>query len=128
VEDLSLIRIRDEREEAASSLKDFLFSSPQLPLPPPFSAVSRSVSGADILPGVEYIPQNPETSPIRSSSNTPVRSGVEGRHPTPNSSPSGLEHVSEIDSSPPVRWPLQPPWTKLISCKSLQAVSAPGVS
>jgi hypothetical protein len=128
VEDLSLIRIRDEREEAASSLKDFLFSSPQLPLPPPFSAVSRSVSGADILPGVEYTPQNPETSPIRSSSNTPVRSGVEGRHPTPNSSPSGLEHVSEIDSSPPVRWLLQPPWTKLISCKSLQAVSAPGVS
>jgi hypothetical protein len=109
VEELSTIRIRDESAEAASNLKDFLFSSPQLSLPPPFSAVSRSVSGVDTLPGVEYTPQNPETSPIRSSSNTPVRSGVEGRHPTPNSSPSGLEHVSEIDSSPPVRWPLQPP-------------------
>lgn len=128
VEGSSAIRVSDESEQAASTLKDFLFSSPQLSLPPPFSAVSRRVSGVDILPGVEYMPRNPETSPIRSNSDTPVRNGVEGRRPTPSSSPNGFEHVSEMDSSPPVRLcPLQR-WTRLISCKSLQAVPVPGVS
>jgi hypothetical protein len=102
MEDVSVVQMRHESDEAAYQLKDFLFSSPQLSFPPPFSAVSRNVSGVDILPGVEYIPQNPKTSPIRSGSNTPVRNEVEGRGPTPNSSPSALGYSSEMDSSPPV--------------------------
>jgi hypothetical protein len=102
VEDSSKVRIRDESEEDSSNFGDFIFSSPQLPLPPPFSAVSRSVSG------LEYMPQNPQTSPIRSNSTTPVRSGIEGRRPAPNSSPSGLELVDEVNGSPPVSWYPQP--------------------
>jgi hypothetical protein len=50
------------------------------------------------------MPQNPQTSPIRSNSITPIRSGIEGRHLTPNSSPSGLELVDEVNGSPPVSW------------------------
>ncbi|KAE9380496.1 hypothetical protein N431DRAFT_552648 [Stipitochalara longipes BDJ] len=101
VEDLSTVRMRDESEKAASTLGDFLFSSPQLSLPPPFSAVSRSASGVNLLPGVQYMPQNPATSPIRSNSHTPLKSGIEGRCSTPNSSPSGFEGLGEVDSSPP---------------------------
>ena len=108
VEDLSTIRRRDESEKAASTLGDFLFSSPQLSLPPPFSAISRIVSGVDVLPGgSEYMPPNPATSPIRSTLQTPIKSGIEGRWPSPNSnpnsSPSNLADVGELDSSPPVR-------------------------
>jgi hypothetical protein len=108
VNDLSTVRIQDEIENAVSEQRYFIFSSPQLPLPSPFSAVSRTVSGADILPGVGLMSQNLRASPIRSSSTTPVRRGVEGRHATPNSSPSALEHVQTIDSSPPVGLPFAP--------------------
>ena len=109
VEDLSTIRLRNESEKAASTLGDVLFSSPQLSLPPPFSTISRSVSGADVLPSrVEYVLPNPATSPIKSSSQTPVKSGGEGRRPSLNPSPSGFAGVGATGSSPPVRWHAQP--------------------
>ena len=101
-EDLSTVRIRDESEHAASALRDFIFSSPQLPLPPPFSAVPGRVSGSDILPGIGHVFQVLQASPIRSSSTTPVRSGVAGRRPAPSSSPVAFEHVDRIDPSIPV--------------------------
>jgi hypothetical protein len=83
-------------EEGESASREFIFSSPLLSLPPPFSAVSRGVSGVD------YMPQNSQASPTRSNSITPVRKGIEGRRPTPSSSPSGLERASGVNSSPPV--------------------------
>jgi hypothetical protein len=66
---------------------DFIFSSPQLPLPPPFSTTNRSLSRADSLPSSaasDYMPDNPQASPIRSVTSTPVRDGIEGRQPTPD--------------------------------------------
>jgi hypothetical protein len=104
MEDLSIVRRRDESERAASALGDFLFSSPRLSLPPPFSTVSRSVSGVNRMPGFECLPQNSGNSPIRSSSHTPVKSGIEGRCPTPNSRASEFADIGEVHSSPPVRW------------------------
>jgi hypothetical protein len=92
--------------DGESTLREFLFSSARLLLPPPFSAVSRGASGA------EYMPQNPQNIPTRSNSTTPVRSGIEGRRPTPNPSPSGLEGVDGVDSSP------------LVSCYSQSPTSA----
>ena len=104
VEDLSTIRLRDESEKAAATLGDFLFSSPRLSLPPPFSTISRSISGVDVLPGgVEYMPPHPATSPIRGTSQTPVKSGIEGRRSSPNSSPSNFADMGEVDSSSLVR-------------------------
>jgi len=103
VEGFSTVRIRDESDEVVSTKREFIFSSPQLPLPPPFSTVPRNVSGAESLPGVEYMPQNPLPSPIGSSSTTSGRNGVEGGRPSPNSSAKALEHVGEVDSSPLVR-------------------------
>jgi len=103
VEGFSTVRIQDETDEAVATERDFILSSPQLSLPPPFSTVPRNVSGVESLPGVGYTPHNPPTSPIRSSSATPVRSGVAGRRPSSKSRPPVLEHVSEVGSSPPVR-------------------------
>lgn len=94
--DILTEHIEGGNEDDEPTLREFVFSSPRLLLPPPFSAVSRGASGA------EYMPQNPQTIPTRSNSTTPVRSGVEGRRPTPNPSPSGLEGVGGVDSSPPV--------------------------
>jgi len=94
--DILTEHIEGGNEDDEPTLREFVFSSPRLLLTPPFSAVSRGASGA------EYMPQNPQTIPTRSNSTTPVRSGVEGRRPTPNPSPSGLEGVGGVDSSPPV--------------------------
>jgi hypothetical protein len=89
-------------EEGESTSREFIFSSPRLSLPPPFSATSRGTSGVD------YMSQNSQTSLTRSNSITPVRNGIEGRRPTPNSSSSGLQRVGGVDSSPPVSCYSQP--------------------
>jgi hypothetical protein len=56
------------------------------------------------MPGFECLPQNSGNSPIRSSSHTPVKSGIEGRCPTPNSKASEFADIGDVHWSPPVRW------------------------
>ncbi|KAI9056088.1 hypothetical protein LZ554_001017 [Drepanopeziza brunnea f. sp. 'monogermtubi'] len=101
--------IPDEHESTALSgdagdgRNTFLFSSPRLPLPPPFSTVSRSVSRAESLPSSpNHDPMIGDlpASPIRSSSTTPVRVGSGQRNHSP---PSGRtrEQAEGPDSSPP---------------------------
>ncbi len=104
--DILTEQIEGGNGDGESASREFVFSSPRLLLPPPFSAVSRAASGA------EYMPQNPQTIPTRSNSTTPVRSGTEGRGPTPIPSPSGLEGVGDLDSS------------LLVSCYSQYPTSA----
>lgn len=63
-----------KRNQPIRSQGDFIFSSPQLPLPPPFSAASRNSSRADVMPSVTSDSLlHPPTSPIRSSSSTPAK-------------------------------------------------------
>lgn len=65
---------QDEQDQSIRSPREFIFSSPQLPLPPPFSAASRTSSGAGVLPSfTSPAPPHPPTSPMRSSSSTPVK-------------------------------------------------------
>lgn len=97
LEDLSTVLLDDNNDEEIQGEREFIFSSPHLPLPPPFSAVTRTVSGLEALPS--HMP----ASPIRSRSSTPVRTEVEGERPTWNSSPALLEDLSEVDSLPSVR-------------------------
>ena len=88
---------------ATNTDRTFIFYSPQLSLPPPFSTVSRSVSRAHSLPSSpdrEYSVQNLSASPVRSPSESPPQIGVEGRRPSPN--PEVVEHDAEVGSSPPV--------------------------
>ncbi|KAK6587138.1 hypothetical protein PZA11_000428 [Diplocarpon coronariae] len=70
--------VNSEHEEYGRT--QFIFSSPQLSLPPPFSAVSRSVSRAESLPSSPSRDHslNPLLSPIRSSSTTPVQAVERG--------------------------------------------------
>jgi hypothetical protein len=106
VEGLSTVRIRDESDEVVSNDRDFIFSSPRLLLPPPFSTISRSVSEARSLPRAKYVSHNPPTSPIRtirSKSYSLSSNQVEGRRSNPHFNPTALEHVGKVDSSPPVR-------------------------
>ena len=63
-------------QEFPDSARIVYFSSPQLPLPPPFSVTPRSVSRADSLPnslteGYHFV--EPATSPVRSLSGSPNR-------------------------------------------------------
>ena len=96
---LNLQNGADEATAAATVARHFLFSSPELP--PPFLAVSRSVSTLDCLPltAGEYssVSSNPQTSPLESRSSSPMRTGVKGRGPTP-----AAEYTVEMASSPPV--------------------------
>lgn len=96
---------RSEDEDPGT--RTFIFSSPKLPLPPPFSTVSRSVSRAESLPSSpvrDHAHENPTTGPVRSSSTTPVRAST---GPRDYSSQSGhaaqaAEHGGAQGSSPPV--------------------------
>lgn len=72
--------------------KEFIFSSPQLPLPHPFSSVSRDSSPES--------PQSQSASPLREPSSLLTQDTREGRRSrTP--SPSLLQR-SDVGSSPPV--------------------------
>ncbi|KAH7346660.1 hypothetical protein BKA65DRAFT_477840 [Rhexocercosporidium sp. MPI-PUGE-AT-0058] len=88
----------DEEDEVVNRIVGF--SSPRLCLPPPFSTVTRSVSGANSLP---YPPTpvagSQPTSPF-SPSISPVRGIVESRHPSHRSSPTAAEHESVESNSP----------------------------
>ncbi|KAH7397750.1 hypothetical protein BKA64DRAFT_672756 [Cadophora sp. MPI-SDFR-AT-0126] len=89
-------------EEDGDGSRNVRFSSIELQLPPPFSAVSRSVSRVNSLPhspAREIIASNPPTSPITPSL-TPVRSVAEGELPRRHSSAAASEHET-LDSSPP---------------------------
>lgn len=68
---------QNELEQSIRSQRDFIFSSPQLPLPPPFSAGSRNSSGAGVLPSISSpMSCHPLTSPIRSSSSSPMKDEI----------------------------------------------------
>lgn len=81
--DYQLVLPHDAQEDPS---RGFIFSSPllspQLPLPPPFSAVPRSVSAGQIT-------QHPETSPVAGPSSSPPRSDTEEEQTTPR--PISLE-------------------------------------
>jgi hypothetical protein len=74
--DYQLVLPHDAQEDPS---RGFIFSSPrlspQLPLPPPFSTVPRSVS-------VGQITQHPETSPVAGRSSSPPRSDTEEEEQT----------------------------------------------
>jgi hypothetical protein len=75
--------------------REFIFSSPQLPLPRPFSSVSRSPSPIS--------PKSPVASPLGGDLLTPAnpteeRSSSRSYSPVP-------EQRNELNSSPPVRYP-----------------------
>ncbi|CAL3962398.1 unnamed protein product [Diplocarpon coronariae] len=91
--------VNSEHEEYGRT--QFIFSSPQLSLPPPFSAVSRSVSRAESLPSSPSRDHslNPLLSPIRSSSTTPVQAVERGY------SVHAPTTAELFESSPPVRPP-----------------------
>lgn len=72
--------------------RNFIFSSSQLPLPHPFSSVSRSPSPES--------PQSPAASPIRSDSSTAANT-VQQREGSMSASP-GADQRSVLNSSPPV--------------------------
>ncbi|PQE07631.1 hypothetical protein CJF30_00007395 [Rutstroemia sp. NJR-2017a BBW] len=86
-------------EQILASAKSSDTGSPQLPLPPPFSTVSRSVSRAGSLPSSPQSDKFPETSPIRSPSESLPR-----RAPNPTTSspasPGTREHDLASTSSP----------------------------
>ena len=85
--------------------RDFIFSSPQLALPPPFSAVSRGSSRAGSLPSHAIVDDTayPATSPLRSPSGTPFGASVAEGDGSPGSN-LAVEDASggERESSPPV--------------------------
>jgi hypothetical protein len=90
-----------DSDERSEPIREFLSSSPQLPLPPPFSAVSRSASRAETLPSLpEYRFRNPSASPARDeSTGSPGR-----RHNTSSAkaSPPTVGSGEEVVSSPAV--------------------------
>lgn len=73
-------------------IKDFIFSSPQLPLQHPFSSVSRSSSPDS--------PDSPGASPTSSDSST-AAGNVRQRRASVSAS-TGIDQRSELNSSPPV--------------------------
>lgn len=96
-----------DSDERSEPIRESLSSSPQLPLPPPFSAVSRSVSRAETLPSqtLPALPKyrfrnNPSASPARDDS-----TGSPGRYhntSSPKASPPTVGSGEEVVSSPAV--------------------------
>jgi hypothetical protein len=82
----------DAAKDNVDKSKEFIFSSPQLPLPHPFLSTSRSPS--------PELSQSPAASPVRSDSLTPANI-FRGRALSRGSSPA-MEQRSELNSSPPV--------------------------
>ena len=82
--------------------REFLFSSPQLSLPPPFSAVSRSSARADsshVLP--DQMAGNLAASPVREASSPPWRD-AQTEAATPVVSNASVPSIGQASSSPPV--------------------------
>jgi hypothetical protein len=91
-------------EQILASAKSSGTGSPQLPLPPPFSTVSRSVSRAGSLPSSPRSGGHdkfPDTSPVRSPSESLPRRAPNPTTSSP-SSPRSREHDMAPTSSPPV--------------------------
>lgn len=87
IDDYQLVIPQDAELEPG---RGFVFSSPQLPLPPPFSAVPRTISGPQVIP-------HPEASPIAVPSSTPPRSHASEEQTTPR--PASSE-VDRADATP----------------------------
>ncbi|KAE8453364.1 hypothetical protein EG329_010225 [Mollisiaceae sp. DMI_Dod_QoI] len=93
----------DAEEEAQTTSRDFIFSSPGFPLPPPFSSVSRRTSNAESLPSttIERQASNPATSPIRSQASSPNRGEGEGEETQTDFNASPVVPSREANESPP---------------------------
>lgn len=78
-DDYMLVLPQDAQEDPGRS---FIFSSPPLPLPPPFSTVPRTVSGEHVVP-------HPQTSPMAVPSPSPPRGDTDEEQTTPK--PRSLE-------------------------------------
>jgi hypothetical protein len=77
VDGISASRRSSQAEQVSEKNRVFYFSSPQLPLPPPFSTVRRNISSTAALP-----------SQSRSPSVSPPRSGIRGLQASPATLPS----------------------------------------
>jgi len=81
LDEYQLVLPQDAQDAQEEPGRDFIFWSSQLPLPPPFSTILRTVSGEEVVPHTFH----PETSPVAIPSSSPPRSETEQEQTTPRS-------------------------------------------
>ena len=94
-DEYQLILPQDAQEEPG---RDFIFSSPQLPLPPPFSTVLRTVSGEQVVP---HTPHS-TTSPVATLSSSPSRNEKEQEQEQEQKTPRpmSLDDADRVEPTP----------------------------
>ncbi|KUJ23025.1 uncharacterized protein LY89DRAFT_727811 [Mollisia scopiformis] len=97
------IAIFDSEQEIHFTTLLSLSSPSVLPLPPPFSSVSRRTSNAESLPSTtnEHLSQDPTISPARSHASTPNRDRARIPWPQRSLNASPVAETSETNESPP---------------------------